>query len=59
MSDIILKGRVVFRGFFRGEANVSRRGFGFFPAIDPVPGIVRDKRKNLKSKYKANLAFET
>lgn len=47
MSDIILKGKVVHPGFFRGEAIVSRRGFGFFRAIDPVTGIVRDKRNEL------------
>jgi uncharacterized protein len=47
MSDIILKGKVVHSGFFKGEAIVSHGGFGFYRAIDPVTGIVRDKRNEL------------
>ncbi len=47
MSDIILEGKVAHHGFFEGEAIVSRGGFSFFRAIDPITGIVRDKRNEL------------
>jgi predicted aconitase with swiveling domain len=43
----ILKGRSITHGKASGEAVVSRSAFGFYGAVDPVTGIVSDKRHEL------------
>jgi predicted aconitase with swiveling domain len=48
--EIRLKGKTVKNGIFEGEAIVSKTPFGFYRAIDPHTGIVRDKRSELFGK---------
>jgi hypothetical protein len=45
--EIRLKGMSVKKGVFEGEAIVSKTPFGFYRAIDPKTGIVRDTRNEL------------
>jgi len=49
-KEIRLKGMSVKKGIFEGEAIVSKTPFGFYRAIDPKTGIVRDKRNELYGK---------
>ena len=48
--EIRLSGKPVNKGVFEGEAIVSQTTFGFYRAIDPCTGIVRDKRNELFGK---------
>ena len=47
LREIRLKGKSVKKGVFEGEAIVSKAPFGFYRAIDPQTGIVRDMRNEL------------
>jgi uncharacterized protein len=46
-EEIILKGQSVNGGIFEGEAIVTKTPFGFYRAVDPQTGIVRDRRNEL------------
>ena len=45
--EILLKGKALNKGIFEGEAIVSSTPFGFYRAVVPQTGIVRDTRNEL------------
>jgi predicted aconitase with swiveling domain len=45
-----MKGRIIFKGFAKGEALVSKEPISFYGGVDPDTGIITDKGHPLEGK---------
>jgi len=57
VMKLTLNGHGLCDGIFEGEAIVSQKPFGFWQGIDPLSGIVIDKRHDLFGESIKNKAF--